>query len=317
MSMVSVIVPMYNVAQYVADCINSIIKQSYTDIEIICIDDGSTDDTLSIAEGLSKLDSRIIVLTQENAGLSAARNAGLCRAMGEYVLFVDSDDMLPIDALLQLIGAASKYNAQIVCSGFSYGSDFMDGIQKGVSFPKASFYQSSVEDFYFQNRITNHACAKLFSRNLFVDNGIYFPVGRSYEDVATVYLLMEAANTIASTDAPLYYYRPNSTSISHTYTLDKVFDLYSDFKEIKTHFGDSPSPSKRFYLLTVLYTTLRLLNKVAPSIQCACLRHSLYAEYDAIFKFSALNFVKNLRFSIKLLMRRFYLSRLLLEFGNR
>ena len=82
MSMVSVIVPMYNVAEYVADCINSIIKQSYTDIEIICIDDGSTDDTLSIAEGLSKLDSRIIVLTQENAGLSAARNAGLCRAMG-------------------------------------------------------------------------------------------------------------------------------------------------------------------------------------------------------------------------------------------
>ena len=112
--MLSFVVPVYNVEQYLEECLNSICRQTYTDIEIICVDDGSIDYSLNILQKYAELDSRIIVLKQCNQGAASARNNGLQVAKGEYVLFVDSDDVVEEDLAEKVFNKALAYDADIV-----------------------------------------------------------------------------------------------------------------------------------------------------------------------------------------------------------
>ena len=111
---VSVIIPIYNVQEYLDECINSIVKQTYQNLEIILVDDGSPDSSPMICNEWEKQDDRIVVIHKENGGLSDARNAGLIKASGEYVLYVDSDDYLEIDTIEWMISCAISNNAEIV-----------------------------------------------------------------------------------------------------------------------------------------------------------------------------------------------------------
>ncbi len=113
MAKVSVIVPVYNVEKYLEECIESLINQTLTDIEIICINDGSTDNSLKILEELQKKDNRIKIINQKNSGVSSARNNGIENATGEYIGFVDSDDWIDSDYYEKLYNTAKKYNSDI------------------------------------------------------------------------------------------------------------------------------------------------------------------------------------------------------------
>ena len=120
---VSIIIPVYNVADYVSNCIDSVIKQSYSNLEIIIVNDGSTDNSADICRRKANLDSRILYLEKENGGLSTARNYGLKFATGDFIYFLDSDDYLVINAIESLVSEQEKENADIVSSAFMMVDD--------------------------------------------------------------------------------------------------------------------------------------------------------------------------------------------------
>ena len=117
---ISIVLPVYNVANYLRKCLDSLVNQTFKDFEVICVNDGSTDMSLSILEGYSLTDSRFKIITQENRGLSGARNTGIKHVRGEYVLFVDSDDWLEDNALEELYNHVKGFNSEITMFKFRY-----------------------------------------------------------------------------------------------------------------------------------------------------------------------------------------------------
>ena len=157
MDKISVIVPVYNVEKYIEKSIISIINQSYTDIEIIVVNDGSTDDSIKICELLSKKDSRISIYNKENGGLSSARNFGMNFATGKYVIFIDSDDYIDKDMLAELYGNITKYDADVsVCGIYN--------VYSGKTVPQNDdtniFFECAKEDFIREYLIGKFPCRR-------------------------------------------------------------------------------------------------------------------------------------------------------------
>lgn len=327
--LVSVIIPLYDTEAYVGECIKSALGQTYGTLEIICVNDGSTDATRELAAQAIALDGRARIYDQENQGLSGARNAALDLATGSYVLFLDSDDMLAPNAVEALVDAAERLKADIVASKCEEDAELKGLIAAGKPLEGVQFERASLDDFYYQSKMTNHACGKLFSRLLFEGPAsrfegpasLRFPLGRPYEDVATTYLLMERAGSIAYTGSGLYYYRQNDEGIARTYTVKNALGLWQAYEEIREHFtaatpasgleGELTKP-QRFYLLTVLHTLLRLLNKAPRGDEADRLRAKAEKEFDALFSFGALDFRQSPWFSSKLLVRRLRIGKSLL-----
>lgn len=207
--MISVIVPVYNVEKYLPKCLDSLINQTYTDVEFILIDDGSTDSSGKIADSYKDRDPRFRVFHTENHGLSAARNYGIEHSKGEWLMFVDSDDWVSPSFCETPIRAAHEYNADLVVFWLHRvkkgkitkedTSKFPKGI---VSFEKAISFDGIV------------AWNKLYKKELF--NNIRFPEGMVYEDVATTHKVFRQAERIAFIPDRLYYYVFRKTSISNT-----------------------------------------------------------------------------------------------------
>ena len=143
MAKISIIIPVYNVKKFLNKCLKSIVNQTFTDLEIICINDGSTDKSLSILNSFAQKDNRIIVINQSNQGQSCARNAGLAIATGEYTGFVDSDDWIDLDFYEKLYTAAEKYNADIVCVNDDINTTSANG--KMISRIMMSVSQNEIE----------------------------------------------------------------------------------------------------------------------------------------------------------------------------
>ena len=205
--LISVIVPVYKVEQYLCRCIDSIIDQSYKNLEIILIDDGSPDKCPQICDSYAQKDQRITVIHKTNEGLSAARNIGLDNIKGEYVTFVDSDDFLHNDFIIRLYFLCSNNNCQIAQCSFEKGEK-----------DELSFFDEKVTIVkYDHNEIFIHrsfkiiACAKLYKSSLF--KGIRFPVGKINEDEFTTYKVVFAADHIILTNEKLYYYYQSQNSI--------------------------------------------------------------------------------------------------------
>lgn len=222
--MLSVIIPVYNVSQYLNACLDSVLNQCYKDIEVIIIDDGSTDDSGLICDEYSKLDSRIKVIHQQNRGLSAARNAGIENATGKFITFVDSDDKIAPDTFSENIRYFDS-NVDIVEYPyyFKYGSDKSEAI---FFDDKIVLGHNEILKNWNRNKCYEHsyACNKLFRRELF--NGIYYPVNTFFEDIIIIPKLFWNAQSIAFSNRGLYYYYDRKTSITNTSSSDKLKTLY-------------------------------------------------------------------------------------------
>lgn len=215
-SLISIIVPMYNVSKYVGRCITSILEQSYSDIEIIVIDDGSTDDSYKICSKFAKEDERIILIHQKNKGLSGARNEGLRRASGEYVCFVDSDDYVREDFVKKLINAIIESNADIAVCGFNNVSPD-NCVLSGVD--------ATVRLLTKQENVDIVAWNKMYKASLFKDNGVLYPEGSNYEDSLTTYKLLSKANKVAFINDVLYMYEDERIgSITNKAKIEKSLD---------------------------------------------------------------------------------------------
>lgn len=230
----SVIVPVYNVEPFLEQCIESVICQSLRDLEIILVDDGSTDSSPKICDKYALQDSRIKVIHKKNAGLGMARNSGLAIASGEYVTFIDSDDLIDSNAYESLCNMADEHNLDVVrfaCNRFR-GDDealntrydcsfqFTDSSSCINQLALAIFDSNGCESF----AIGGSVCMAIFRRNIIVDNSLQFVSERKYisEDYIFSFLFYLCSRRVGWCLNTYYHYRTNENSLTRTVCLDKI-----------------------------------------------------------------------------------------------
>lgn len=230
MPQISVIVPVYKVEKYIDRCVQSILTQSYADFELILVDDGSPDNCPVMCDSWAERDSRIHVIHKENGGLSSARNAGIAVAEGEYLIFVDSDDVIHPDCLNILITCIQNTGAEIALGGFTRFQEDSVSEERFVHWAGNCVTKTNLEtlDCFFKD-LENlpslvSACGTLWKRCLF-DN-VQFPIGRLFEDEFTTYKLYYKASNVAFVDTEVYFYFVNDSGITRNLTIEKRFDEY-------------------------------------------------------------------------------------------
>lgn len=261
MEKISVIVPIYNVEKYLDRCIQSIINQTYRNLEIILVDDGSTDNCSNICDKYAKRDDRIKVIHKKNGGLADARNKGLEIITGEYVGFIDSDDYIDKDMYEYLYSLIQKNNADIsICGKYIVYEDgrkigtnkesdlaILDSKQALIQLNSFSFFNMSV-------------CDKLYKRKIV--SGIEFPFGKKSEDYFVTYQYFARAKKIVASKQPKYYYFQRSNSISRG---KKVHHDYIEGAKAQKEFFDENYPEISFvgntaYAFSYIATYNRYLN---------------------------------------------------------
>lgn len=228
MEKVSVIIPIYNVEEYLAQCLESIINQTYRNLEIICINDCSTDNSLTILKEYQQKDSRIVILqNKENGGLAYTRNVGIQKAAGEYVLFVDSDDMIVGDLVESCLKVAS--DSDMVCFDYrQVTEDKREAIRQYAYKMADGLY--TAESYFIESVRTNSTIfsvwSKFFRRQFLVDNHISFYDGILYEDMLFSFQCFVKARKIYSLNRQLYVYRVRDTSIMTTGITGRNMESY-------------------------------------------------------------------------------------------
>lgn len=276
---ISVIVPVYKVEDYLPDCIDSILKQSLSDFELILVDDGSPDRCGEICEEYARRDKRIKVFHQENRGLSGARNTGMDHAAGKYITFVDSDDVISPEYLRVLRDALLQNRAQIAST---ISCDVQDGdIEAYIAShpwrePQYQAFSASdalVRLYRGDAVVTIGSAGKMFTRQAIGE--LRFPVGRLHEDQAFTPLSIWQAKTIVVCLADLYYYRVRSDSITHqTFTAKRYDDLWAidqciAFFEAQNEAEIVAAAREKRYRILCAYSILAHADGIAPP-----------AEYD-------------------------------------
>lgn len=218
--LVSLIIPVYNVEAYLRECLDSVINQSYSNLEIIIVNDGSTDGSLNVCEEYAAKDERIRVISQKNGGLSSARNTGLDSAKGLYIGFIDSDDSVHTTFVECLMDAISESKSRIAVCDFSSDIKQLANMDNGKVILSSNEAVSGLLDDYGYKCF---AWNKLYQKELFTDER--FPVGKIYEDIKIMYRLFARVSTIAYVKQPLYYYRQRSNSITKSRFTEGTYHL--------------------------------------------------------------------------------------------
>ena len=264
MDLISIIVPIYNAEKVIKRCIESISRQSYEMLEIILVDDGSTDQSLEICEDMSEKDSRIKIIHQNNGGVSRARNTGLKKATGQYIMMVDSDDYLYERAVELMLREIKKNKADLAICGFERGMD--------EAFPFSidlSLESSVIDNREALNRIyKNDYCAlqyvapwaKLYARRLF-DNIIY-PEGKIFEDIGTTYLLMLQCEKIAVGYQSKYNYIFHDNSIVNSKFKISKLDMIEMTDKMATDVLQKYPDMKDAVMSRRVYSRISTLNQM-------------------------------------------------------
>ncbi len=235
-SKISIIVPVYNVEHELSRCVDSILNQSYTNIEVILVDDGSTDRCPSICDAFVMKDRRVRVIHKPNGGLSSARNAGLREASGEWILYVDSDDYILNDSCERLIAVGAKYDCDIVSADaireFNGGREYMvhGSLADGKCYPSRDFIIKTVKpcEWYAP------AWLNLYKRSFLIENNLFFVGGLLHEDMEMQPRVFLAAKTVAYCAYPFYRYVDRASSIMNASKVDERVTamewIYSNWK---------------------------------------------------------------------------------------
>lgn len=302
MALISVIIPVYKVEDYLEICIKSVIKQTVTDLEIILVDDGSPDQCSKICDLWAHKDSRIKVIHKENGGLSDARNAGLNVAQGKYISFVDSDDWIAPNMYEIMLKALEKEQADICACGIMgcYPS-------KNVPMPVCPIVGDSKSIFsmlYSEALYPVAACNKLYKRKCWSE--LRFPKGKICEDAFTTYRLIDQAKRIVQIENVLYFYRirPNSimTAKFRTQRMDEEEAWRINYEFIAEHYPELRQRAYDFYLQRVN----NLIHAIAPSERTKFKKE--YEYLHGILKKNLLYIMMRSRLKIK------YRLRLLLDY---
>jgi glycosyltransferase involved in cell wall biosynthesis len=260
MPLISVIVPVYNVEAYLPRCIDSVLNQTYGNLEILLVNDGSRDNSGSICDEYARKDSRIRVFHKENGGQSTARNLALDAMTGEFVTFVDSDDWLETDAYESMLALAQREQVKLVSAGRWDVSAETGEKEKGLC-PQKTEVLSAEEmlgRLFIWDGCDSSPCDKLFHRSLFDE--IRFPSKSNCEDVAIVYKLVEAADFVAMLDKPIYNYYHRQGSTSNSALSERTF-YFEDYTETILPYIQQKFPSifvqaRYFRVRSLIYSVL-------------------------------------------------------------
>ena len=223
---ISVIIPIYNVEKYLRQCLDSVITQTLTSIEIICINDGSPDNCIKILKEYEKNDSRFIVISRENHGVGFSRNQGINDAAGEFVIFMDPDDWYPSENTLLELYTNAKFNNALICGGSLsiYDNEEAQYLKYPYAFDNDGFmeYSEYQYPFFFQRF--------LFSRNMLIENNIYFPQYKKFQDAPFMIRALIAAGKFYAIKSFVYRYRINNNK-TIIFTDDAIIDILKGYIE--------------------------------------------------------------------------------------
>ena len=258
--LISIVVPLYNVEDYLKECIDSILIQSYHNLEIILVDDGSTDNSGKICDDYAKKDSRIKVIHKENGGASDARNYGIKEAKGKYIQFTDSDDFLDKDMIKTLYIDIKENNSDVsICS--------MYWLKDNVKYTDATYKKmtlssdEAVKEILLDKNIRSYSFNKLYKKSLF-DN-IKYPKGRLIEDLLVIPKVFLHSSKISIIDIPLYYYRQRSGSILHNKTKESEFSYLDAVEEISNEIRRADPKFENYCDYAIANSILNTYNDIA------------------------------------------------------
>lgn len=257
MSLVSIIVPVYNVENYLARCLDSIINQSYQNIEILCVNDGSTDSCAYILQQYQKLDSRIKIFNKKNGGLSSARNFGMKNANGEYLLFVDSDDYVSSLIVEKTLYNAKTNNSDVVifdyiCNNIALGTlQPLTIPQYGYSFVNNPFSINSMDENSYKY-IPITTWSKLYRTSFIRDNKIDFENGLHYEDVPFWAKVYSAADKLTYLPEKLYFYNFQRSQSIMQQNDEIMFDVFKVYEIVFNTINKAAIPDKYYPIINLL-----------------------------------------------------------------
>ena len=259
--LITIIVPIYNVEPYLHKCIDSILAQKYNHLEIILVNDGSTDNCGAICDEYAVIDSRIKVIHQSNRGLSQARNVGLAKANGEYIGFVDSDDWISPHMYERLYYEIVKNETDIAACGMYIATD-KDVYLKRQSYSgiaKILTRKEALTSLVAFTKISTSAWNKLYKKSVLLTNP--FPKGKYYEDLYSMPDILSRCNNVVYIDTPYYYYYLRENSIVHTFSAQHLMDhfeasIYRN-KKIETSYPELKHLVQKSQIIynTALYTS--------------------------------------------------------------
>ena len=291
MPVISIIIPVYNVEKYLIRCIQSVTKQTFSDLEIILVDDGSTDSSGKICDNFKQTDDRIKVIHKENGGLSSARNAGLRIATGDYIGFVDSDDWITPDMYEYLYGLIAKYDADLVSCDYVLADD-RTVIKSKKRYCESVFDRNKAIYNYLlfgiiKRKSDYSVWKKLYKKKCF--NSTIFPEGKLYEDMATNLEILQKCECYVSSSKPCYYYYQDSSSITRKKVSLKHLDLLCAANKINDLLKNENKDLQYLGQLQISKAYFSLLVKIA--------RYGVASEMsnDFIDKQILVPFKKNMR----------------------
>ncbi|WP_251157757.1 glycosyltransferase family 2 protein [Caniella muris] len=271
--LISVLLPVYNVEGYLAQCLDSLLVQSEDDFEIVAINDGSTDGSRGILADYASMDGRIRIIDQQNQGLAAARNTGVDHARGDYIAFVDSDDYVSPDYLSTMLSSLRDYDLDLSICGRQIDDG---GVLRPYVRPKFSnrvlTVKESLRALNSYQSFDMSMCGKLFKAELF--SGIRFPVSKNSEDQFVCYRILMKAKRTYYQDTPLYTYRHRAGSISRGSTVN-TFPIEASHEQLDTFSRELPelvyaAETSCFFSQVSVFNAFALRSRSMPPNVVSC-----------------------------------------------
>ena len=274
--LISIIIPVYKVEKYLEKCIESVLKQTYKNLQIILVDDGSPDSCGKICDEYAKKDVRIEVIHKENGGLSDARNVGISKAKGKYIGFVDSDDYIKNDMYEILYTLIKKYNADVSICNLYDVIDEKEYIRNKENQIQEYNRIDILKEILLDRNIQSYAWNKLYKKELFDE--IKYPVGKKYEDIGTTFYVLEKCKKVVVTGRPEYYYLKRADSLVNDVTESTVFDYMELIIQRYLYIENNIKELKRYNDYYLIRTLLTANNDIKNIKQISNVTQTKYNE---------------------------------------
>lgn len=256
---VTLIVPVYNTAPYLKRCLDSILSQTFQNFELLCINDGSIDNSLEILKHYAESDSRIKIISQKNKGLSRVRNRGIMSASTNYLMFIDSDDTIEANMLEKLYQNIIDNNCDIVLGNYKHLNQ-QGEVQKTMPHIDTTMEKMTLFKKVIINEISSSPCSCLYAKTLFTKNNLFFEDDIFFEDAAFQYKAIFYARAISILNEALYnYYHLNEDSITNTISLKHIEDLFFIFQDTASFLHKKQIQNVNYLLQLRIYNTLKYL----------------------------------------------------------
>lgn len=262
--LISVIIPVYNVKKYLRRCIKGVLAQTYKNLEIILVDDGSTDGSGELCDEIFKTDKRVVVFHKQNGGLSSARNYGVRASNGDYICFIDSDDTVDDDYVETLHDTIKKYKVKLaICSHRVFYAGHKTAVDMSTGESGRIDSKTILQRLLYADGIDTSSWAKMFTRDILMKNP--FPEGRNFEDAATTYLYIDSVKYIGLNSVAKYNYYVRRMSISQKPFDKSKMDLITSTKEMHDYVIEKYPKMKLGAERRLMYAYLSTLRQIALS----------------------------------------------------